>query len=272
MADSLLSVDPQTPTATPTAPLAPATPEPSVAAPTTPTAPAAGAISQPSNDAMVPSYRLRETREAAWREAQEAFATREADYQARLKMVQGQLHALAGVTPQEETEVDQVRSQFGRVYPGLSKLEERAEQVLQILERAGDMETQNDHYWQSYGRQAMGRLFDKATESYGQPLSEDARRILHSAFLGYVASSPEILHQYTNDPKFVDDFWKNYSTNFIDPVRRVATAGAMARTTGPLPTDAPSGVPRATPPPQLKGLDERSVAAWAQFQKHRSGT
>lgn len=262
---------PQTPTATPTATPAPATPEPSVAAPTIPTASAAGAIpQQPSHDAMVPSYRIRETREAALREAQAQWAEREAAYQAQMAAVQRQLHALVGVTPQGDPEVDAVRDQFGRVYPGLSQLEARAQDLLSFLERAGDLETQNEHYWKVYGRQAVDRLFSKASEAVGGQLTDAAKSVLHAAFTGHVASTPELLQRYANDPSVVDEFWTNFSSSFIDPVRRTATVGAAARTGLPLPVDTPSGAIRSTPPPQFKDMDDRSAAAWAQFQTARA--
>jgi hypothetical protein len=262
----------QTPTATPTATPAPATQEHSVAATTTPTAiPPAAATPQPSNDAMVPSYRLRETREQAIREAQNQFAQREAQYQAQLEAVQRQLHALVGVTPQGDPEIDQVRDQFGRIYPGLTQLEERAEAILQVLERAGDLESQTDHYWRSYGRQSMDRIYEKAAVSLGGPLTDAAKQTLHTAFTGFVASSPEVVNRYANDPSLVDEFWTSFSSTFIDPVRRTAAVGAVARTGTPLPTDSPSGALRTTPAPQFKNLDERSAAAWAQYQSGKTG-
>src|SRR5207247_2207175 len=100
----------------------------------------------------VPSYRVRETREAAIREANTAFAQKEQQYQQQLKQIQQQLHALVGVQPPQNPEVDAVRQQFKQLFPKLAQLEERGEDIFGILDRAGDIENQNSHYWTSYGR------------------------------------------------------------------------------------------------------------------------
>jgi len=255
------------PSATPTATPAPAI-QAAPAAPVTatpPTATPAAPATQGGPEGWVPSYRIRETRDTAIREAQQQWAEREAQYQAQLQQIQSQLHALVGVTPPQNPEIEAVRQQFSQLYPGLSNLEERANDLLGVLDRAGDMESQSKHYWQSYGRQSMERLFDYASKSLGTPLTEDGKRALHSAFFGYVQSSPEITARYTNDPTLIQDFWNTFTSNFIDPARRVASATVAGRAGAALPQDTPSGAPQATPAPKLTGLDERAAAAWAQY-------
>jgi DNA polymerase III gamma/tau subunit len=213
---------------------------------------------------------LDETRATAYRQAQQQAAQQQqqlqSQYEARLQQVQQQLHALVGVTPSQNPELDAVRSQFGQLYPGLSKMEERAEQLLSALDKSGDLESQNSHYWQSYGRQTMNRLFEHASTSLGGPLSEAGKRQLHAAFTGYVSSSPETTARYTNDPSLVDEFWREFTSSFVDPVRRASSASVMDRTGTPLPSDTPSGAPRVPGPPALANLDERVAQGWASYQ------
>lgn len=246
---------------------------PSVAPSTIPTATAAPAPTQQTSDgeAMVPSYRLREVREAVLRDAQTKWTQREAAYAAQLAQVQNQLHALVGVTPQEDPNVAAIRQQFGQLYPGLSRLEERVEDLLGVVDRSADQETQQRHYWQSYGRQSMDRLYSLAEKTLGGNLSDDGRRALHSSFLGYVSSSPDLTERYTSDPTLVDEFWRGFSSSLIDPVRRTATA-SVQQTAYPrsLPQDTPSGAPRTTPVPQPANVDERLANAWAAYQAHRT--
>ena len=245
---------------------------PYVAPSTTPTATTPASIQQaPDGGAMVPSYRLREVRETALRDAQTQWAQREAAYAAQLEQVQNQLYALVGVTPQEDPNVAGIRQQFGQLYPGLSRLEERAADLLGVIERSADQETQQRHYWQSYGRQSMDRLYSLAEQTLGGNLSDDGRRALHASFLGYVSSSPDLTERYTSDPTLVDEFWRGFSSSLIDPVRRTAAA-SMQQTAYPryLPQDTPSGAPRTTPVPQPANLDERLTNAWAAYQAHRS--
>ena len=256
--------------ATPEAPVQPVTtPQvtPQSATPTVTPAPATGA----PPEGFVPSYRLRETRDAAIRQAQEAHAQEINAIRAEAERYKQQLHSLVGVTPPPDPEISGIRQQFSQVYPGLSKIEERAEEIMGILERAGDLESQNSHYWQTYGRQTMDRLFSHAAETLGAPLNDEAKRALHSSFVGFIQSSPELQARYSSDPTLVEDFWKAFSSSFIDPVRRTATTAAAGRapTNIGIPQDTPGGVPRATPVPQPSNADERVANAWTQFSTFR---
>lgn len=255
-----------------------ATPSPApVAAPATPAAPAPAATPQigapPASatpsipEGYVPSYRLREAREAAIRQAQEQWGSKESQYQAQLEQMQQQMRALLGVSQPANPQIEQVKQQFSQLYPGISSLEEKAQAIQQLLERSQELEQQNTHYWQSYGRQTLDRLFNKAQETFGQPLTDEAKRFLHSNFIGFIQSSPEMEQRYAQDPSIVEDFWRSFSSNFIDPARRVAAAGVQNRAPGALPQDTPSGAPRSTPPPQHAGLDDRVASAWAQYQQ-----
>lgn len=253
--------------ATPAAATPAATPQPATSA----ASPAPATAGAP--EGWVPSYRIRETREAAMREAQQQFAQqfaqREAEIRAEAEQYRRQVQALTGVTPPQNPEVAAVRAQFAQLYPGLSKIEERAAQLEQLLERAGDLESQTDHYWQSYGRQTMDRLFSRFSESTGSPITEEGKRQLHSAFVGWVQSSPELSERYSSDPTIVEDFVKAFTTSFIDPVRRTAAAGTVTRAAGTpaLPQDAPAGALRTgTPVAKPNGLDERAATAWALYQ------
>lgn len=268
------------PTFNPSSPAAePATPTPSAPTPATPATPAATPaipnVSQtPATGApegYVPSYRLRETREAALREARELLSGAEQRYQTQLAEMQQKIAALAGFAPQQnDPQVDAVRQQFSKLYPGLAKIEQRAADIERFIERAGDLEAQTSHYWQNYGRQQVDRLTSLAQDSIGVPLNEEGKRVLVQSFIGFVQSSPEMTARYEEDPTLVEDFWKSYQSNFIDPVRRSNAANLAQRVPQGLPQDTPSGAPRATPAPQMNGLDERANAAWTYFNNLRN--
>ncbi len=259
---------------TPSAPATPvATPQASAPQSATPTAPTVGsptATPPQGQEGWVPSYRIRETREAAAREAQQQFTQREQQYQAEIQRIQQQLRSLVGVQPPQNPEVDQVKSQFSKIYPGLDKLEERAQQLQDLIDRAGDIEAQNSHYWQSYGKQTMDRLFTHASESLGAPLTEEGKRQLHSSFVGFVQSSPELTERYSNDPSIVEDFWKAFTSSFIDPVRRTASATVAGRVaSAAVPQDRPGAPAPVTPGPKPANMDERASQAWALYQQNK---
>lgn len=257
--------------ATPAAPAAPSAIPQAPAPQATYANPQAAAT--PAAPPVEPSWlkgRLEETRNSALRQAHEAFQRREQEYAQQVQQYQRQLQALVGVNPPQNPEIDNIRQQFSQVYPGLSQLEERAQQLMGVLERSQEIEAQNNHYWQSHGRQTMNRLFEKAQEAYGTPLNEAGKRQLHSAFTGYVSSSPELTYRYTNDPSLVDEFWDNFTSSFVLPARRATAAAPEIRTSQALPSNAPSGAPQLSQPQQPQGLDQRAALGWAALQHSRN--
>ena len=254
---------PASPVATPQEPLAPQ----AATQPGTPAGATPGPEGQSPQQGWVPSYRIREAREAAVRQAQESFQQREAALRAEAERYKQQLHSIVGVAPPADPETEAIKQQFNKLFPGLSKLEQRAQDLLGVVDRAGDMDTQQQHYWQTYGRQTMDRLFSLASESLGGTLTDEAKRNLHSSFIGFIQSSPEMADRYAQDPSIVEEFWNAFSSSFIDPVRRATTVGAVQRATGAgvLPRDTSAGIPSPAAPPKPKGLDERAAMAWTQF-------
>lgn len=215
--------------------------------------------------------RLRETRESAYRESQQTWAQREAEIRAEAETYKRQLHSIVGVTPPQNPEIDRVREQFASLYPTLAKLNDfDVEKLQELLERSGDLESQNEHYWKAYGRQTVNTLFTKASEQLGAPLSQEGKEYLHSSFVGWVQANPERANRYANDPSIVDEYLKGFGSSFIDPVRRTATAGIPGRANIPLPQDSPSGAPRVPGAPKLENLDERVAAGWAMLNANNN--
>lgn len=231
-----------------------ATPQASPAAPQVP-------------DGYVPSYRLREAREAAAREASTKYTSEMAGVKAELDRYRQQIAALTGVNQPQTTESDTIKQQFFQLFPWAKKLEDRFGDFESLVDKSQDMDAQINHYWTAHGNATMDRLFKLANESVGVPLGEEAKRQLHSSFVGFIQSSPELTSRYATDPSIVDDFWKSFSSAFVDPVRRANSAGIVQRAAGVtrLPQDSPSGAPQSSPAPKLNGLDERAAAAWAEF-------
>lgn len=272
-------IDPtqETVTATPTTVDTTATSTQSQAAPqgatppATPTSGQPGSATSPTSGApgegWVPSYRLREQREALARQVQEREASLRAHYDSQLQDLNKKLQVLAGVAPGPNPEVEGVKQQFAELYPKLAKLADAdVDRLLQVMERVGDFEQQNDHYWQSYGQQRVANLFELAEKDIGQPLTDAGKERLHSALVGYVQSSPQAMEAYSRDPNFISTFWKAWSSDFIEPVRRVAGATAQGRAGLPAVQDVPGQV-RTTPASKPDNLDDRLAMGWTSYQQ-----
>lgn len=259
----------ETPAPSPVA-ATPATPTP---APATPGAtPNPATVGQPSANpnapplGYVPSFRIRETRD----QYEAKIANLEAANNAKIEAMQRQLQALTGVTPQNQSEEDVIRHQLFKVVPQLQKLLEIQEKLEASISGQEQLREQQTHYWESYNRQQMNSLYKAAEETYGTPLSDGQRNYLKAAFVGWASGDPELALRYQNDPNLVNEFWKEFSSSFIDPARRVAAANTAARVPANLPQNNPSGTVRTSQPVEpAKNADEVVDRAWATFKQLR---
>lgn len=251
---------------------------PATSAPTITSAPVSAPQTTPAvqtqppatgGEATVPSYRLRQQRE----QYEQRIAQQHTQYQqtqAELEQMRRQLHSLVGVTPPANPQEDTIRQQFSGLYPdSLAKLAnpEVVAKLLQYVEKAPDFEAQTNHYWSTYTNQNLNQLYAKAEETYGRPVGPMGKETLRASLIAYLNSDSERADRYNNgDPTIVNDFWKAYSSELIDPIRRTATASVVDRVPQGLPQDSPS-VPRTSAPSQPANLDERVNMAWSQFNK-----
>lgn len=224
----------------------------------------------------MPSYRLREAQEAAARKATEGMQSQIAEYQRQMQLMKTQMATLTGLNPPanpQDQQTEAIRKQFSALFPGLAKFEERAGDIDSLLQRAADLDSQTQHYWQTYGRQQMNRLYESATKDLGGNISEEAKRALHAGFIGFVQSSPELSERYANDPSLVDEYWQTLRASLIDPVRRSAGATVATRAAGgaATPQDTPGGGPVVSQAPKPKDLDERAAMGWQVYQQNKKG-
>lgn len=252
-------------TATPVAPSAAApTPAASTPSPATSGQPSVNPNAPPPG--YVPSFRIRETRD----QYEARIAQLESANNAKIEQMQRQLQALTGVTPQNQSEEDVIRQQLFKVVPQLQKLLEIQEKLEASVGAQEELKAQQTHYWESYNRQQMNSLFKAAEDTYGTSLSDSQRNYLKAAFVGWASADPELASRYQNDPTLVTEFWKEFSSSFVDPARRVATANTAARVPANLPQDNPSGSVRTSQPlDPPKNADEVVDRAWATFKQLR---
>lgn len=258
------AVTPDNVTSTPATatPVAPPTGVPA-SSPAPPQVPATGTVPP----GYVPSFRIRETRDQYEQKIAQLEAARTADIDRLTKQVQ----ALTGVNPPSLSEEETIRQQLYKVVPDLKTLVESRAQLEELIKSKDQYQQQNKHYWQSYNRTQMDRLFKTASDSYGNPISDAQKRYLQASFVGWASGDPELEARYETDPSIVDEFWKEFSSNFIEPARRIATTSAVGRAPSNLPQDTPSGGLRTSAPPEApKDLDGRVDLAWQAFKQARS--
>lgn len=233
----------------------------------TPTSVAPSPATQvPSEDrsTWVPPHRLREVSQRH----EAALAAERARFTAEVESRDARIRALAGVAPPENQQFDEVKKQFGQVFPELAELAQQSKAIKELLAQREELTASKDHYWGAYNRNAMNTLYSEAEKTYGQPLSDATKRQLGSAFVGYLQSNPEAYERYQQDPSVVTEYWKAFSDGFIDPVRRQSTVSTMGRIPTGLPQDTPSGaVNVGAPPPKPQTQDERIAMALARYKE-----
>lgn len=216
----------------------------------------------------VPSFRIRETRDQYETRIREIEAAKSAEI-ARLTQ---QVQALTGVTPQNRSEEETIREQLYKVVPELKSLVEQREQLAELVAQRQEMAQQQQHYWQSYNRSRMDDLFKTASEAYGQPLSDPQKRYLAASFVGWAQSDPELVERYQSDPSLVNEFWKEFSSSFVEPARRIQATSAVDRVARNVPQDTPSGnnLRPSNAPDEPKDLDGKVDKAWQTFKQLRA--
>lgn len=262
--DPTLSQESATPTPDPTpVPATQGTPAPQVA---TPPAPQPVATTGEPGEAMVPSWRLREVSEQT-RALKAQFEAQQQEFAAREEAWNSKVRALMGVDAPPDPKVDQIRQGFAQVFPGLSKLsdEQVINKLLQLVERSGDLESAVDWQYEQYAQQKMTQLFSMAEKDLGGALSAEAKQQLHAGLIGYIQSSPQAYEAYVRDPNFITNYWKAFTSGFIDPVRRVGQATAQERAGVPIPSNPQGGAPSLAPAAKPANIDERIAGGWAAY-------
>jgi hypothetical protein len=254
--------------ATQTAPSAPAQ---TVSQPTTQVAPQTPATpATPSEDRSnwVPPYRLREQTQRF----EQSLNAERARWEAEKAAYEAKVRALVGVTPPENPQIDEVKSQFKTVFPDLDYIGSQKAQIEELIALKDELRASMNAQWESHNRTATNILYSEAEATYGQPLSDDAKRTLGASFIGYLQSNPEAYQRYQYDPSVAKDFWKDFSGRFVDPVRRQQAVATAGRIPSGLPQDSPSGAIHPSQAPQPQTQDERLRAALEVYKtKSRFG-
>lgn len=232
---------------------------------------------------MVPKRRLNEVIERERRDA----AIRIADLERRLAETTRPPATPPAQTPPAEPpnpQDDAIRNRLLGLFPDLKHLSD----VAKLAARTGDIDatiqanqryTQAEQqYYDAFTGSQLLRLHDSVAAALlgdgkkGSDLSPMAADVLNTAFYKWVTneSHPERVQRYDRlDVKLIDEFYAEYRSTFIDPVRRSTSATTQATLEGRprLPvggTTPPSAPvpPKPTAPGALEDEDAVHNRAW----------
>lgn len=167
----------------------------------------------------------------------------------RIKQMNGELTQLRrpaapaapAATPNAADE--EVKQAFFKLFPGAKALLDLpADKLSHALERMGQHEASFEHYWTSFGSAALRALNGGIQKTYGGQPDAPTRRLIDAAFIDWLESDQEAQHRFfTGDPTLADDFWNNFTSKLLDPIRRTAVASEQQRIT------RREALPRPTP-------------------------
>jgi hypothetical protein len=161
--------------------------------------------------------------------------TNRQNLEARIRELEGgiserdrRVAALAGiqVPSAEDAEVEQIRAQFARVFPGLAKLTD--DQIETILSNAGTAQTLQQtvaHHWENHGRSMLEGLESEVADTIGGTLSDRQKRALATAYIAAAEADPEFLKRHNRgDKALLKEFAKDWLDDWYEPARRSVTA------------------------------------------------
>lgn len=151
-----------------------------------------------------------------------------------LHLANSRVAALSGVQPPAapvDPEIQTIRQQFERVFPGLAKLESMADKLAKL--EGFDPSTVTSAQERAYevlGNQTLARVHERASKLFGGELNPLAKQSLEATFGMWVWNNPELHDRYeAQDPRLIDEFFKAYQEGILDPFRRTTTTAQAPR-------------------------------------------
>jgi hypothetical protein len=168
------------------------------------------------------------------RKARQDFENKSRELESRLQSEIKRVQALAGVNPtsDEETEAEEIRQRFTKLFPGLAKLNDSQmfEKLEKLLGMSDALERTTQHYWGKHGTGVLSQIEKKIAEEVGKPLTDRQIKAIRSRYVIEAENNPEFAQRHEDDPdKVVEEFTKEWIEDWFEPARRKFTADEVAR-------------------------------------------
>ena len=154
-------------------------------------------------------------------------------HKTELEAERRRVQALVGVNPKsaEDTQVEEVRAQFAKLFPGLAKLtEEQIDRVLKVAETSGTLEETTKHYWVNHSRGMLSSLNEAVADEIGGELTERQQKVLAAAYVREAENDPEFMKRHdAGDKTLITEFVKQWVEDWFKPVQRQITAQEVGR-------------------------------------------
>ena len=135
----------------------------------------------------------------------------------------------------------------------------------------GYQQQQSDS-WRRFGADRRTELNKLAKETFGKTPSDQQQHLIASTLRGVLQDNPQAQQAFFNDPKFISDFWKYYTTHNVTPQQKAEAAAVVQSAGSPAgPQSQPGGGNVQTTPAPNLSVDEKLGRHYNNLQKKYSG-
>jgi hypothetical protein len=167
------------------------------------------------------------------RKARQEFEKRFKDHDAQLTERNRQIAALTGTkTPTaDEAEIEEVRQQFAKLFPGLAKLDDKQiEKLLKVAESSDTLSETTKHYWDRHARTTTDQLIADVSELIGGELSARQKNACVAAYSFEIENNPELAEKFEQgDVEHLKQFAKDWAEDWLTAAQRKVTATNVNR-------------------------------------------
>lgn len=202
--------------------------------------------------------------------------------QARLRDMLGGALGLPGTQPPADPRIERLRAQLFEVIPGLKELLDQREGILASARAAPQLSETTQLYWQGVAGRTLNNLYDSIASTLlgagktGKDLDPEVCDDVREAFVAWVdrdRTGARVQRYEAQDPTLLAEYLRNFTTRYLDPIRRTAAVNVAdrGRARAAQPAPANGGMPPAAQPPAVDNTDEDAVhgRAWAVLKQLR---
>jgi hypothetical protein len=194
------------------------------------------------------------------RKARQEFEKKVTAYEATIAERQKQIEALTGVKPvsKQDADLQVVRDRMIEMFPALANLsEEQLAKIDELGKTGADFRAAEERHWTQHSRGMLAGAHKAISAEVGE-LTERQKQRINSLYYQEAERDPKFLQRHNaGDPELVKEFVKNYLDDFVEPVKRKATAAESGRF-----RPVPGGRERSTPMgPGQKPIDYKDDKA-----------
>lgn len=170
------------------------------------------------------------------RTARQKEAAARAALEKQVEDLNKKIQVLAGANPKsdDESEIEEIKARFSKVFENLSKLNdpETYKKIEKLLGMVPTLDRTVEHYWGKHGTDVLTQIEKAVAKELGDAgeLTPTQIKQIRAAYIIEAENNPEFAKLHEDNPtKAVESFTKDWIDSWIEPGRRKAQADEIAR-------------------------------------------